>query len=159
MCAIVDANVVGELWEYGSSEAGKGFRRWVDESNGRLIMGGKLRRELNSTRAAKWILELKRKGRLISFDDGEVDQLAKTLESYTSKDLLYCRSNDHHIIALAKISGARLLYSNDKDLQKDFKNADLINKPRGVVFSTREPRTFDKQHKTLLGRQKCHLHS
>ena len=31
-----------------------------------------------------------------------------------------CRSNDPHVIALAQINGARLLYSNDEALQKDF---------------------------------------
>ena len=31
------------------------------------------------------------------------------------------RSDDPHVIALAQVSGARLLYSNDGNLQQDFK--------------------------------------
>ena len=69
MCAIVDANVVGELWENSNSDAGKGFRRWVEESNGLLIVGGKLLQELNSKRATRWINRLALAGKLITIDD------------------------------------------------------------------------------------------
>ena len=51
-----------------------------------------------------------------------------------------CQSNDPHIIALAQVSGARLLYSNDKALQQDFKNQDLINNPKGKIYTTNEGR-------------------
>ena len=159
MCAIVDANVVGELWENSNSDAGKGFRRWVEESNGRLIVGGKLLQELNSKRATRWINRLALAGKLITVDDRKVNQLAQKLEDRASSDSLYCRSNDHHIIALARISGARLLYSNDRDLQQDFKNRHVINNPKGKVFSTLESTIFDNQRKTRLYRQKCNLRS
>ena len=47
-----------------------------------------------------------------------------------------CQSNDQHVIALAIVSGARLLYSNDRRLQRDFKDRRLIDPP-GKVYSTR----------------------
>lgn len=60
------------------------------------------------------------------------------------------QSNDIHIIALARVSGARLLFSNDTALHKDFRNKDLIDQPRGKVFSTLKSKQFTKAHKYLL---------
>ena len=45
------------------------------------------------------------------------------------------RSNDLHILALAKVSGARLLFTEDKNLMEDFKNTQLINNPKGRIYS------------------------
>ncbi len=60
-----------------------------------------------------------------------------------------CRSNDPHVIALAKISGTRLLYTNDDDLEGDFKR--LIRK--GIVFTTKQDqrRQITQEHRSLLG--------
>ena len=65
-----------------------------------------------------------------------------------------CRSNDTHVIALAQISGARLLYSNDKDLHVDFKNKRLIDEPRGKIYSTNEDKGFHKLPREIIKRQK-----
>ena len=65
-----------------------------------------------------------------------------------------CRSDDEHIIALAKVSGSRFLVSQDKDLIADFKDARFLS-PRGSTFSH-----IIKSHKHSLGlldgiRKKC----
>ncbi len=80
-------------------------------------------------------------------NDEEVDTETKALKANG-----LCKSNDPHVLALAQVSGARLLYSNDKDLQQDFKNKALINSPRGKVYSTLENKDFTLSHRRLLGR-------
>ena len=65
-----------------------------------------------------------------------------------------CLSNDTHVIALAQTSGARLLYSNDKNLQVDFKDKRLIDEPRGKVYSTNEDKNFTNTHEKLLKNKK-----
>ena len=45
------------------------------------------------------------------------------------------RSNDPHVLALARASGARLLYAGDKKLMDDFKDKRFIDQPRGQVYS------------------------
>ena len=45
------------------------------------------------------------------------------------------RSNDPHILALARASGARLLYTGDQDLIADFKDKHFIDNPRGKIYS------------------------
>ena len=61
-----------------------------------------------------------------------------------------CVSNDIHIVALARISGSRLLYSKDDNLCKDFKNLKVLN-PKGKIYST-------FRNKALLAKApKCRL--
>ena len=50
MCAIVDNNVVNEVFGGDPPEAGKQFRRWLGSRNGRLVVGGRLLEELTRDR-------------------------------------------------------------------------------------------------------------
>ena len=45
-----------------------------------------------------------------------------------------CKSNDNHIIALARLSNCRLLFSQDKPLHADFTNLKLVPSPKGKVY-------------------------
>lgn len=56
------------------------------------------------------------------------------------------KSNDGHIIALAKVSGVNVLVSLDEDLHKDFKNKKLIK--GGKVYQK-------ANHKCLLRNDLC----
>lgn len=62
------------------------------------------------------------------------------------------KSDDPHILALAQVSDVRLLYTNDGDLQQDFRNKRLIDNPRGRVYTTRRTKNFTTTHKGLLNR-------
>ena len=150
MCAIVDASIVGNLLDPGASPAATGFRRAVDNGTVPLVIGGtKLVCELKHTSVRHWIRELTNAGRLTKVDDSEVDNLAEQLGKL-------CKSNDSHIIALAQISGARLLYTNDQALTEDFGNHNLINNPRGKVYSTRITKELNASRRKLLNnRELC----
>ena len=149
MCAIVDVNAFHELFGLERSEAGVRFFQWINGGSGRLVAGGKLLEELSQTRSVqKWAQQAILSGRMKLEDKGKVDTQVTKLKNVGSY-----KSNDPHVLALAQISGARLLYSNDTDLQQDFKNGTLINGPRGKVYSTREGRSFRDSHKKLLRRR------
>ena len=147
MCAILDANVAREVFEDESHEAGLRFRRWIETGSRRLVVGGKLTDELSraSGKFRRWVLTAQAQGRIKREQDGVVNQRVLDLTGRGN-----CLSNDTHIIALAQISGARLLYSNDKALQKDFKNKQLIDNPRGRIYSTLKGGDFSKAHQSLL---------
>ncbi len=150
MCAIVDANVASEVFGTNPSEAGMKFFLWIDSNpNGRLAVGGKLLEELNRVLGfQQWAREAVLSGKVRSINKGQVDKREEDLKKES-----VCSSNDHHIIALAQVSGARLLYSNDKKLQQDFKDKKLIDEPRGKVYSTNQGReTFSPEHRKLLAR-------
>ena len=146
MCAILDANVAAEVFGADKPPAGKGFFDWISTGGGRLVVGGRLRVELqrSSDGFRKWTDQAVRYGRIRIKNDGDVN--ARTAELAESA----LRSDDPHVIALAQVSGARLLYSNDGKLQRDFKDRDLINNPGGSVYSTRENKNFTRSRKRQL---------
>ena len=155
MCTILDANVVGQVFGADRPEAGQKFFDWISSGHGRLVAGGRLLEELDETRAFRdWRREAILAGRFRRVNDLAVEEQTRKLEQESS-----CRSNDAHVIALALVSRARLLYSNDKDLGDDFRNHKL-----GNVYTTRRdkdaPPNFDNKkfrqsHRKLLERNAC----
>lgn len=146
MCAILDNSVVTEVFGENRPPAGEKFFRWLNEGRGLLVLGGKLREELGENKKfSEWLKEAIRAGRVKSYKDAVVNKKTEKLRKAQS-----CRSNDQHVVALAQVSGARLLYANDVDLQKDFQNRCLIDNPRGKIYSTRKNRNFGFGHKQLL---------
>ncbi|MXW81701.1 MAG: PIN domain-containing protein [Gemmatimonadetes bacterium] len=133
MCAIVDANVVSEVFGSNLPPAGEKFFDWLNKGSGQLIVGGKLLEELEKSSAEfrRWGQEAQLAGKMRIVNRSEVDARTEQIQSAAA-----IRSNDPHVIALAQVSGARLLYSNDGNLQQDFKNKSLIDDPRGKVYST-----------------------
>ena len=146
MCAIVDANVAREVFGHDRPAAGVEFLNWLNQKGGRLVTGGKLLGELEQTPAREWVRQAMIAGFVRSVDEAEVD--ARTEELRGS-----CISNDPHVIALAQVSGARLLYSNDGNLHRDSGNKKLIDAPRGKVYSTRDDKSFRDHHRRLLRRR------
>jgi len=70
---------------------------------------------------------LRRAGKAVLFPDKSVME-----ESQRIKD--ECTSNDSHVIALAVVSKARILCTQDGALMRDFKCAKLVKGPRGRVY-------------------------
>ena len=153
MCAIVDAQVAHEVFSADPSPAGYEFFEWLLKGRGRLVTGGKLNEELEdcSPGFREWASEAKRAGILIEENRRRVEDRTIELE-HDAKHV----SDDPHVLALAQISGARLLFSNDRPLGKDFRSKLLIDDPRGRVYHTRDIKTlndnkqFSKTHKRLL---------
>lgn len=148
MCAILDTNVKHEL-EAEQGQAGAFFCDWLLTRGGKIVIGGtKLRNELYANPGSSYsrlFEELRRAGAVIERDDSVVDSKADDLHHEG-----VCVSDDYHIIALAQNSGARLLYTNDRRLQTDFKNKSLIDKPRGKVYTTNETKIITSAQKKLL---------
>ena len=149
MCAIVDANVAHEVFGPSTPPAGRRFLDWLSKGRGRLVVGGKLLEELTRSKDfTGWARELTLAGKMRMVDASEVNARTDQVRSEGA-----CTSDDPHVIALAQVSRARLLYSNDGRLQKDFRNKQLIDDPRGSVYSTQKSSEFRPAHKKLLGRQ------
>ncbi len=133
MCAIIDANVLGDVFGPKPTQAGKEFLDWITDpkGSGRLICGGELQKELmgSSEGFREWARVALNTGKMKNINEGKV----RTKMAQIRKGSI--RSNDPHILALALASGARLLYSNDTDLRADFQNKKLID-PVGSLYST-----------------------
>lgn len=149
MCAIVDANVANEVFGPNPTPAGEMFFHWLNKGSNRLVVGGKLLEELEtgSPDFRDWAREVARSGHMKILNENEVRERTTQIEREKQHT-----SDDPHVLALAQLSGTRLLYSNDGDLQRDFKDRRLIN-PQGNIYSTRENKNFTGAHKRLLGRK------
>lgn len=147
MCAIVDANVASHLMGRNLPEAGARFLDYIESGRLTIVVGGKLRQELFQTPLRTFIQQAILAEKARSVEDVEVDRQAGEIEQSGE-----CVSDDPHIIALARISGARLLYTNDRDLQQDFKNPSLIDRPRGRIYTTLRSEQFRSSHRDLLNR-------
>ena len=149
MCAIVDASVVGQVFGETRPPAAEHFVKWLSGPRGQLVVGGKLREELCvHGRFVEWLATaiLYRRARIVG--DEEVDICANEL-----RQLEICKSNDAHVLALALVSGGRLLYTNDPHLIEDFKNREIIANPRGKVYTTTMNDNITSAHRGLLARR------
>jgi rRNA-processing protein FCF1 len=131
MCLIIDANLAPAV--FGENSNSSDFRPVIDwltfpKKNGKLVVGGKLKFELYKIEnARRFIIRLIQAGRARDITEN-VDK-----ETEKVRNMPELKSDDPHIIALAKVSGARILCSNDKDLREDFRNPKLID-PRGHIY-------------------------
>lgn len=125
MPIIIDANVAGEC-----------VTRSVDAApimdalvTGKVtcVTGQRHKTEMLACAFRSLYRQLVLAGRMTEHAAAEID----AVENRLPKNLA---SNDGHIIALAIVSGARVLFSRDQPLHTDFTDAALINNPRGRVY-------------------------
>ncbi len=137
MCLIVDTNVAHRaLCDPADPEFEPVYRSLfgVGRPEQNLVYGGALASEYDkSGRISAAVEELRRAGRAWREDDDAVSTETKLVTPQ-------CKSNDPHIIALARVSGVRLLCTHDKNsgLMTDFKKKTLIDKPKGRIYTRRK---------------------
>jgi len=139
VCAIIDKSAVGSLFSDKTQNDYRPFLDWVLKQDGTVAIGGKNREELaESTKMRGLLAELKRARKLVDSEDRQVDEESKQIEHQ-------CSSNDSHVIALARVSGARLLVlarvgasqghlAGENLLEQDFRDRALVKSPRGRIY-------------------------
>ena len=144
MCVIIDANVAHMIVGSPPQPEAAPLLRHILERKLGVVSGGKNAEELQRAGLGNLLQELSRAGLLLVHSREEVELEQANLAR------IGCASDDEHVIALARLSGARLLYSKDHALHTDFKDQRLLTNPRGRVYSS------DK-HVALLRRvDLCH---
>jgi hypothetical protein len=116
VCLIVDKNAAHKFTQ---SPVGKEITLLVaeiDKKKIKIATGGRNRIELVDTKIRDWIVERVRRGDVRFYPDTLIAN-----EEMRVVALGMCTSDDPHVIALANISGAKLLFTFDKALQVDFK--------------------------------------
>lgn len=130
MCLIVDANLAAAVFASPPHSDFVPVLDWLEKRDGCVVYGGRLAAELiRIEKARRYLLNLVRAGRARLVPDGPISTEERTV---TKTGL--CRSNDVHVMALARISGARTLCTRDRDLQRDFRDSRLISDPRGSIY-------------------------
>ena len=145
MCVILDTNLADEVFRASPGSVPSEFFRWMSSRQCRLVVGGQLRRELEHVNAyLRWSRIALRAGRLRQEDDEVIDERTRELKLGNA-----CRSDDAHVIALAQISGARVLYSDDRALRDDFTDTALL-RPRGRLLPLGGTRNASRARQRLL---------
>lgn len=132
MCVIVDVNLAFRIFTSVPEADFRPVFDWLHalDKNGCVVFGGTLLKELSSREASRcYLLALLRAGRAHRIPDALVQSEAQQVT-----DSGLCKSDDPHVVALARVSGTRTLCSHDRALHQDFRNVKLISKPRGRVY-------------------------
>lgn len=130
MCVIVDANLASRVFGSPAEPDFSPVIDWLLEHGGELVVGGHLAAELDRLgEPRRFVRALLRAGRARLVPDAEVDRETRAVD-----EMGLCVSNDCHVIALARVSGARTLCTHDRPLQTDFANPNLVSRPRGKVY-------------------------
>lgn len=167
MCIIVDTDKISALLSGLDGANGDPIRKWlgiagtgddfrVERANadrrgsktarGRLVytIGGKFEEEICERVNAKHRLEA-------LLDAGRARYISWSRVESEQKRLLDeggFKSNDSHVLALAIVSGARVLYTGDKKLMSDFKNKEIVDGDKGKVYQC-------SSHYRLLDKAVC----
>ena len=141
MCVIVDNDIAHKFFSSPVSPQFAPVRHWITRQSGRLVVGGLNMAELSSMVAAK---QFTRQWKIAGI---AVEIVAEDIAAATGSWVNLMTSNDVHVIALARASGARLLCTGETTggLASDFTNKELIDEPRGKVYRNA------KTHRRLLG--------
>ncbi len=137
MCLILDADRFSQFLDPGNRDM-KPVREWIRKQNGKIVYAPtqKIQKELKWHKPMnKRFSEYRQAGRIKIFDKEKVNKEEAKLTGLLS--------NDKHIIALAIVSGVKLLVGGDQNLQADFKRI-----VRGKIYKNRS-------HKRLLRRDTC----
>jgi len=131
MCLIVDADRMGLFLATPEHTDAKPIHTWLRRGVGRLVYstGGKFDSEVYR-RARERLAAYARAGRAKFFPE---DAFRPDVRRLNAAGML--RSNDAHVLALARASRTRPLYTGDDKLKADFKNAQIISDPRGKIYS------------------------
>ena len=141
MCVILDANTFGKFRNPNDEDMASVWR-WLNNRNGKIVYSNTKKFEDEWERGGMSHLrdQMMRAGQLKLVSEG-VQEKADELKDEIA-------SNDKHIIALAIVSGVKVLVSyreGDRDLFVDFKNRSLV---RGKVYTR-------KSHAHMLTKDTC----
>lgn len=120
--------------------------KWLNAGKGKIVYGGKNRDELvQHADVASELIDLDQAGRAYYEKDS---RLLSLIESLLCSNSDY-KCNDCHVLALARLSGCRILCSNDKALCGDFGKRALLGDSRGRVYK-------NNSHRDLLYKKNNH---
>lgn len=127
MCIIIDANRLGDFLAEPRKSDVLPIHDWLRDG-GKIIYstGGKFATEIGG-KAKRRFEEYVRRG---SADQVPYPEISAAVNELRSK----VKSDDPHVIALARHRQVRVLYTHDQDLIDDFKDKRFIDRPRGTVY-------------------------
>jgi len=147
MCVIIDTSLASKVFAEHRGSDYFPLWKWIEDKDGVIVYGGHLQTELYKiSRAKRYLKTLSAAGKAHRMPKDEVDREEKKICEMSRK------SDDPHVLALARLSGARVLCSNDRDLHDDFKNLSLVPSPRGRIYQKAQHAKVLKHTRGCIGR-------
>lgn len=148
MCLIVDANAAHRIFADPPGEEAVPIWSWL-ERDGVIVYGGKLAAELERLGSVRRALAaLVRAGRAYLENPAEVNAVEiRLIEEGVLK------SDDPHVVALARVSGSRVLFTGDGALMQDFTDPAILQ-PRGRVYQRAEHQRLLRHRPGCRGRRR-----
>lgn len=140
MCLIIDVNVAHKILLTDNDLDFQAVHQLLfnNKTTAKVVYSQQFVDECKNIAIRGILAQLDKAGRAKVIDANQINlEISHVLNSG------FCQSNDLHIIALARVSGVRLLCSHDQKLHSDFTNKKLIDQPRGKVYQ-------NAKHKNLL---------
>ena len=137
MCLILDNNQWGDFLNKKPDMLP--IHNWLDKQRGKLVYSNHERFKELSIKYQRSLQTYRQKGKAKLVSKKKVTEEIRKIE----EESYQLRSNDAHILALAKAEKIKVLCSKDKNLHDDFKK--IIN---GQVYQK-------KDHKHLLVKDLC----
>jgi predicted nucleic acid-binding protein len=125
MCLVIDAcsaNIIAE----NSCEPSSIIIAWV-RMKGRVVSGGKLQEELGRTKLRSLISTWSAAGKFLVVDQSELEKHIADLKNCT------LRSNDVHVVAVARTANAGVVVTGDDLLIADLKDPTVSKQRRRVI--------------------------
>ncbi len=141
MCLIVDADTIHKVIPKPKKDYVPVYDA-IYSGTAILVYGGHLTTEyMRCEHFWRILIRLDQQGRARQINGSRVRSLTEKMMADSVG-----RSNDQHILALARVSGVRLLCSNDDALCEDFRNPSIIANPRGNVYKRPQHRALIRAH-------------
>ena len=149
MCVIIDASVASQVFAENRGSDYLPLWKWIEQGDGIIVYGGYLHEELSKVnRAKRYLKALSDAGKAHKMPKDGVDQEEKRVRKMQTPR----KSDDPHVLALARLSRARVLCSSDKNLHADFKNLAILPKPRGQIYQNAQHKKVLKHTEGCVGR-------
>ncbi len=150
MCVIIDASIASHVFAVPCEADFQPLWDWIEIKDGKVVYGGELHKELKRLeKTRRRLIQLWRAGKALQMPDKEVCQKERAVVASGQ-----CRSDDPHVIALARVSGARVLCTNDRNLEKDFGNLDIVPRPKGKIYKNADHKHLLQHNRICVGRPK-----
>jgi predicted nucleic acid-binding protein len=149
MCLVIDANVFSSVFNGLSSDHAEyePVLAWITQGRGFIVYSGsKYKKELaQAHRYLQLFIELRKQGKVVEVNAVLVDQHEVVVNQLAGTK----KCNDAHIIAIFRVSGCRLLCSNDQLSDKYIKNPALYlkrQKPPLIYRSVQHVHLLRNEH-------------
>ena len=142
MCIIIDTNKMPAFLKSPLSEDMKPIHTWLSKRGGSFVYTtyGTYGKELKDFEHK--LRSYYQSGQAKLYTEEQIAPEEKKVREINKH-----KSNDVHILALARASGARLLCTGDKKLITDFTNTKIIlPKPKGKIYPRTKRRDFLKKN-------------